>query len=57
LFGREFVGKGICLRQPICFSNPSDKTLVVLKEVLLARKGSADLEIKANMTIYNYGMI
>jgi hypothetical protein len=56
IFSREFTGKGICLRNPICLSNPNDKTLDVLKEVLLARKDSKDLEIKANMNIYNYGI-
>ena len=49
IFNREFTGKGICLRNPISLSNPGDKTLDVLKEVLLARKDSKDLEIKANM--------
>ena len=57
ILGREFTGKGICLRNPICLSNPDNKTLDVLKEVLLARKKSGDLEIKENMNIYNYGMI
>ena len=57
IFGREFTGKGICLRNPICLSNPDDKTLSVLKEVLLTRKASDDLKIKENMNIYNYGMI
>ena len=57
ILGREFTGKGICLRNPICLSNPNDKTLDILKEVLLARKNSGDLEIKANMNIYNYEML
>ena len=57
IFGREFTGKGICLRNPICLSNPDDKTLDVLKEVLLQRKDSGDLEIKNGMSIYNYGMM
>ena len=57
IFGCEFTGKGICLREPICLSNPDDKTLDVLKEILLARKESADLKINTNMNIYNYGMI
>ena len=57
ILGREFTGKGICLRNPICLSNPNDKTLDILKEVLLARKDSGDLEIKANMNIYNYEML
>ena len=56
IFNREFSGKGICLRNPICLSNPDDKTLDVLKEILLARKDSGDLEIKEK-NIYNYGMI
>jgi len=38
IFGREFSGKGICLWYHICLSNPGDKTLKVLKELLLARK-------------------
>lgn len=57
IFGREFTGKGICLHNPICLSNPDDKTLDVLKEVLLKRKESDDLEIKDDMNIYNYGMM
>ena len=57
ILGREFTGKGICLRQPICLSNPGDKTLDVLKEILAARKKSGDLEIVKNMNIYNYGKI
>lgn len=57
IFNREFIGKGICLHNPICLSNPDDKTLDVLKEVLLTRKDSGDLEIKENMNIYNYGML
>ena len=57
IFDREFIGKGICLRNPICLSNPDDKTLDALKEILLKRKDSGDLEITKNMNIYNYGMI
>ena len=57
ILGRAFTGKGICLRNPICLSNPDDKTLDVLKEILLARKNSDDLTIKENKNIYNYGML
>ncbi|MCL2202929.1 MAG: hypothetical protein FWB88_03185 [Defluviitaleaceae bacterium] len=57
LFGRDVSVKGVCPRQPLCFTNPSDKTLDVLKEILLKRKNSDDLIIGANMNIYNYGMI
>ena len=57
IFGREFTGKGICLRSPICLSNPDDKTLDILKGILLARKDREHLEIKVNMNIYNYGML
>jgi hypothetical protein len=56
IFDREFTGKGICLGQPICLSNPNDKTLEVLKEILLTRKGDEDLKINKGMNIYNYGM-
>ena len=49
--------KEICQRQPICLTNPDAETLDVLKDILLARKDSGDLEIKANMNIYNYGII
>ena len=56
-FGREFVGKGVCIRNPICLSNPDDKTLGVLKNILLKRKDSGDLEIKKDMNIYDYGII
>ena len=57
IFGREWTGTGICRKNPICFSAPDDETLAVLKEILLERKNSGDLEITANMNIYNYGMI
>ena len=57
LFEREVSVKGICLRQPVCFINPDDKTLDILKEVLLKRKKSDDLLISKNMTIYDYGTI
>ena len=57
ILGRIFTGKGICRRNPICLSNPDDKTLEVLKKILLTRKNSTDLEIKRNMNIYDYGMI
>lgn len=57
IFGREFTGTGICLRNPICLSNPGDKALDIMKEILLARKDSDDLIIKENMSIYHYGMI
>lgn len=57
IFGREFTGTGICLRNPICLSKPGDKTLDIMKEILLARKDSDDLIIKENMSIYHYGMI
>ena len=56
IHGREFTGKGICLRNPICLTNPEDKTLDVLKEVLRARKLGEDLVIQKGMNIYNYGM-
>jgi hypothetical protein len=49
--------KGICLRQPICFTNPDDKTIDVLKDVLLKRKNGEDLVISKNMNFYNYGML
>ena len=57
ILGREIYAKGICLRQPICFTNPDDKTLAVMKEILLKRKNSEDLVIGENMNIYNYGII
>lgn len=57
ILGRVFTGKGICRRNPICLSNPDSETLAVLKDILLARKNSADLEIKANMNIYDYGIL
>ena len=57
IFGREFTGKGICLRNPICLSGPDEKTLDVLKEILLTRKDSGDLEIREKMNIYNYGKL
>jgi hypothetical protein len=57
LFGREISIKGVCIRQPICFTNPSEKTLDVMKEILLERKSGEDLIIGLNMTIYNYGII
>ena len=50
----EFIKKGICLKEPLCFSNPDDKTLDVLKEVLLARKKGEDLKVE---NIYTYGMV
>ena len=57
LFGREVSIKGICFRQPLLFTNPDDKTLDILKEILLNRKKSNDLLISKNMNIYNYGTI
>jgi len=51
---RNYIDKGICLKEPICFSNPDDKTLDILKEVLLARKNGDDLKVE---DIYTYGMI
>jgi len=57
LLGRDISAKGICLKQPICFTNPSDKTLDTIKEILLKRKNCEDLVIGKNMNIYNYGMI
>lgn len=57
ILGRVFTGKGICRHNPICLSNPDNKTLEVVKRVLLARKNSTNLEIKTDMNIYNYGMI
>ena len=57
LFNREISVKGICLKQPVCFTNPCDKILDALKEILLMRKNSEDLIVGTNMTIYNYGMI
>jgi hypothetical protein len=57
LFGRKISTKGICLRQPICLTNPNKKTLDVIKEILLKRKNSEDLIIGTNMNIYNYGII
>ena len=39
------------------FIQSSDKTLDIMKEILLARKDSDDLIIKENMSIYHYGMI
>ena len=55
--GREFTGKGICLRNPICLTNPDDKTLDILKEILLKRKGGDDLIIEKGKNMYDYGMI
>ena len=57
ILGRELTGKGVCIRNPICLSNPDDFTLDVLKDILLSRKDSGDLEIKENMNIYEYGII
>ena len=57
LFGREVSIKGICLRQPVCFSNPDDNTLDILKSILIKRKTGDDLLIGQNMNIYNYGTI
>lgn len=57
ILGREFIGEAICLRNPICLSKPDNKTLNILKKILLERKNSSDLEIKENMNIYNYGII
>ena len=50
----ESMDKGICLKEPICFSNPGDKILDALKEILLARKNSEDLKVD---NIYEYGMV
>lgn len=35
LFGREIFIKGLCLHQPICFTNPNGKLLDVIKEILI----------------------
>ena len=51
---REYIEKGVCLKEPICFSNPSDETIDILKEVLSARKKGGDLKVG---DIYTYGMI
>ncbi len=56
IFGREFVGKDICIRTPICFSNPDDKTLDILKDILLERQDEDDLLIDYTMSIDNYGI-
>ena len=50
----EYIEKGICLKEPLCFSNPDDKILDVLKEILLVRKNSEDLKVD---DIYTYGMV
>ena len=50
----EYIEKGICLKEPICFSSPDEKILDILKEILLARKNSDDLKVE---NIYTYGMI
>ena len=57
ILGREISVKGICPRQPLCFTDPDEKILDVLKAILLKRKHSEDLIIGINMSIYNYGMI
>lgn len=49
--------QGFAGKIPYVFPLPDDETLAVLKEILLERKNSGDLEITANMNIYNYGMI
>ena len=51
---QEYIDKGICLKEPICLSSPDDKTLEILKEVLMARKIGGDLKVD---DIYTYGMI
>jgi len=50
------TARGHCIRQPLCFTNPDDKTLDAIKQILLKRKNSEDLIIGKNMNIYNYGM-
>lgn len=57
LFDREISYKRVCIRQPICLTNPNEKTLDVLKEILFKRKNSEDLIIGSNMNIYSYGII
>jgi len=51
---REYVGKEICTKTPICLSNPKGKTLKVLKQILLNRFYSNELFIDYGMSIDNY---
>ncbi|MBP3323985.1 MAG: hypothetical protein J6M16_07305 [Clostridia bacterium] len=55
--GREFIRDGICLRNYICYENPDEKILEIMKDVLLKRKQSTDLVIDEGMNIYNYGIL
>lgn len=53
IFGREYVGKEVCTKTPICFSNPDAKTLRILKKILFQRT-EEDLFMDFAMSLDNY---